>query len=478
MHSWATSSAKRLWNSPTATTWGNSLVKSLKLLLVTPLILRLLSPEEIAAWYLFVSLTLFGDVIESRLVSTFSRMIAMAMGGATDVSPIKAGETARGGGAPRWQIVKEIYGTTGSLNALLAIALLIVALLLGWFGLQEIAARAADPLIIWTAFFLFTVTQYIQFLFQRYRILLVGLNEVALVNRWNVAMSLLSIAAGAVALSLGGNLLVFVAAMQAVVLLNILRMRFLVRHIDHGRFRNFPWRAWDSRALQSAWKPVARGLVTQLANSGSLKLGSVWLARYAPPDTAASYLFSLSLLMALREVSEAPFVSRIPQMTRLLVSGATQTLRDMCVKRLRVGSWLFFVGSILLACYAEPAMRLIGSNIDFLPQGVFFALSTLMLAQRFIAGSLMVSALGNHFVCVRLQILSFVVSVPLMAWLIPVMPLAGVLVAVFGPQLMLLLVRPSQFAAERLGVTPSYYLWRTSGPAMLCQFAALFWFLS
>lgn len=478
MHSWATLSAKRLWNSPTATAWANSFVKPLRLLLVTPLILRLLSPEEIAAWYLFASLTLFGDVIEARLTSTFSRMIAMAMGGATDVSPIKAGDKARGDGEPRWETVKQIYGTTGSLNALLAVALFIVALLLGWFGLQEIAARAVEPSVIWTAFLLFTVTQYIQFLFQRYRILLVGLNEVALVNRWNVVMSLLSIAAGAVALSLGGNLLVFVAAMQAVVLLNILRMRFLVRHVSHGRFRNYPWHVWDRRVLQSAWEPVARGLVTQLANSGSLKLGSVWLARYASPDTAASYLFSLSLLMALREVSEAPFVSRIPQMTRLLVSNAKKTLCDMCVNRLRLGYWIFFVGSVALTFLAEPAMQWIGSRIDFLPHESFFILSTLMLAQRFIAGSLMVSALGNHFVCVRLQIISFVISIPLMAWLIPAMPLYGVMVAVFGPQIGLLLVAPARNAAERLGLGAPAYVLQTAAPALLCQATALIWLLS
>lgn len=77
---------QRLWNSPTFTTWGNQAVQALRLLAVTPLILVAFDTTEIAAWYLFGSLTFFGSIISQRVGLTFSRMIAFAMGGATDLA--------------------------------------------------------------------------------------------------------------------------------------------------------------------------------------------------------------------------------------------------------------------------------------------------------------------------------------------------------------------------------------------------------
>ena len=81
--------AKWLWNSPTFTTWGNYGIQSLRLLLVTPLILTRFDETEIAAWYLFASLNFFGTIIGQRLGLTFSRMFAFAMGGASNLAPIK-----------------------------------------------------------------------------------------------------------------------------------------------------------------------------------------------------------------------------------------------------------------------------------------------------------------------------------------------------------------------------------------------------
>ena len=79
-----------LWHSPTFTTWGNYATQSLRLLLVTPLILTRFNETEIAAWYLFASLNFFGAVVSSRLGLTFSRMFSFAMGGADNLAPIKS----------------------------------------------------------------------------------------------------------------------------------------------------------------------------------------------------------------------------------------------------------------------------------------------------------------------------------------------------------------------------------------------------
>ena len=105
-----------LWNSPTFTTWGNLGAQSLSLLSVTPLILTRFNEAEIAAWYLFASLNFFGLVVTGRLSLTFTRMLAFAMGGASNLEPI-TGKTERvKNGQPNWYAFERAYGTVSSLN--------------------------------------------------------------------------------------------------------------------------------------------------------------------------------------------------------------------------------------------------------------------------------------------------------------------------------------------------------------------------
>ena len=127
-----------LWNSPTFTTWGNLGAQSLSLLSVTPLILTRFNEAEIAAWYLFASLNFFGLVVNGRLSLTFTRMLAFAMGGASNLAPI-TGKTERvKNGQPNWYAFERAYGTVSSLNFGISWLNVLLALAFGWYAFRNL----------------------------------------------------------------------------------------------------------------------------------------------------------------------------------------------------------------------------------------------------------------------------------------------------------------------------------------------------
>ena len=71
----------RLWHSPTFTTWGSTATRSLSVILVLPLLLRLLTPAEIAVWYLLSTIMGLQSLADLGFAPTFTRLIAYAMGG-------------------------------------------------------------------------------------------------------------------------------------------------------------------------------------------------------------------------------------------------------------------------------------------------------------------------------------------------------------------------------------------------------------
>ena len=73
--------AVRLWHSPTFTTWGSTATRSLSVLLVLPLLLRQLTPAEIAVWYLLSTIIGLQTLADLGFAPTFTRLIAYAMGG-------------------------------------------------------------------------------------------------------------------------------------------------------------------------------------------------------------------------------------------------------------------------------------------------------------------------------------------------------------------------------------------------------------
>ena len=387
-----------LWNSPTFTTWGNYGIQSLRLLLVTPLILTRFDETEIAAWYLFASLNFFGTIIGQRLGLTFSRMFAFAMGGASNLAPIKGARKQENEGQPNWKAFERAYGTVGSLNFGIAWLNVLIALGMGWFGLNNLLDGYEAKATIWLSFAVMQATALIGFIYQRYSIALVGMNYVALSNRWDIIFSLLSVIAGSLTLYLSDNLLVLVGVMQSLSLLGLVRAWLLLRFVEEGRVARMKSYTFDREVFGWAWEPTWKGFVGQFGQMGSLQLTAIIYTAYGTKGEVASYLFALRMMQTISQIAQAPFSAVQPQMSRLRSLGQTGELRSLILERASFTLGLTLLGILTGGLLFPFAMDFIESSISFVSTSAWFLLGALTLLMRFNVLCCAVSAIGNEMI--------------------------------------------------------------------------------
>jgi len=454
---------KKLWNSPSATSWISQLAQALRLIALTPILLGKFDEVEIAAWYLFASLIFFSEIVNSRVDLTFSRMIAMGMGGASNLTPLKEKTVRRkqSNSSPNWQSIERAYGTIGILNAGLVIFAALSAVLLGIYALENLTENAGNPEEIWLAFFIFLVVKLCADLFRRYNIMLIGMGYVALNARWSSAFSVMSTLVGVAVLYFGGNIWQLALAMQSLILLNVFRVRYLVNHLEGGVVKTFKGRRFDKEVFEWAFEPFWKGGLLTVANYGALQFANVLFTRNHDAGVVASYLFTLRMLDTGKRLSSVPFYSQGPAMSRKMSQGEISFLGAMIPKRIALCTSLFALGSAALMFLGPLLLGLVSSNIDLMAPRQMIILCVAMLINQYILYSSYVTAMVNDIVCFKSILLSGLISFILLPILIPTMGFLGMMIACFVPQILLVNIRPSLIAADRLDLAPGQFFMRT-----------------
>lgn len=429
-------------------------MQSLRLVLVTPLILTRFNETEIAAWYLFASLNFFGTVMSQRLGLTFSRMFAFAMGGASNLAPIQGKREQENGGQPNWTALERAYGTVGSLNFGIGWLNVLIAIGMGWFGLRNLLDGYAASGVIWLAFGMLQASSLLSFNFQRYGIVLQGMNYIALNNRWGIIFSLLSLAAGSLTLWLGGGLLALVLVMQFFAVLGVFRNRFLLRRIEDGRVLRFRQYDFDREVFSWAWEPTWKGLINNLAALGVSNFSAILFSGYGNVSIVATYIFSLRMIETLTQVSQAPFASLHPCYARLRAQGEIERLRGLVITRMRVSLLLLLVGGSVFGVLVPFALKLIGSQISLIEIGAWQLILGLMMAERFNVFNCGVSAAGNKIVFVWHYAVAAFCSVVCLFLSLRYLPegylISGLLLSIKLPALLILFYQPARLAENIL----------------------------
>jgi len=466
-----------LWHSPTFTTWGSYAAQTLRLLLVTPLLLTRFEAPEIAAWYLFGGLMFVGDAVNARIGMTFSRMIAFAAAGAEHLSPIKgASVSAASGSAPNFQLLSRAFGTIGFMNLMVTGGSALVAIGLAAYGLPKILSEAASASSILAAFGILVASKCITDILQRYALTMRGLNHVAQVNRWETLFSLLSVVVGALALKAGANIWQLALVMESVMLFRSLLFRHLCRNVESGLFARSRSYAWDKEVFAWAKEPLFKGMAISFANVGALQMATLVYARHGAVQATAALLLSMRLLSAVQQISSAPFASHQPLLSRLLAQGKTDEVRHLCLSRIGKGQILFALGVAALALAGNWLLGMMNANARLLDSLALSCLGLGMALNLYLLQTLTVMAAGNDMVCYRRAVAAGVVSVCLSFLLIPAYGVIGFIASAFGANLLFLNLAPIRIAAERLGTTSGSYLKSTLAPGASIATAVLLFF--
>ena len=393
-------SIHRVWNSPTMMTWGSFLTRSLSLVIVLPLILTHLSTAEIALWYLFSTIIGLQMLADVGFSPTFSRVIAYGMGGLNtfDLKDLRTIRQSPGLSEPNWETIEKICSTMGAVYLRLTVISIFLLATLGTYALWKPISTIGDITSGWIAWNIILLASTVTLLGNTYSAYLQGVNQIALLRRWEILTSLGAIGTSFIVLLLGGGLLGLVIANQGWLVFNIFRNRWLCAKIEGGRFQKFTHKEIDPIVFEAVWPSAWRSGLGVFMSYGLVQISGVIYAQFGSASGVASYLLALRLMQTISQFSQAPFYSKLPLLAKLRSEGNLEQQVNVAKRGMLLAYWTYVAGFIGLGVLATPLLRLIGSNAEFVNPLLWGLMGLSMFAERYGAMHIQLYSTTNHII--------------------------------------------------------------------------------
>lgn len=388
-----------LWHSPTFTTWGSFLSKSLSLILILPLILTKFSEAEIGLWYLFLILISFQFLFDIGFGITFSRVISFAFGGSENIDDLRfTKEVIKSD--PNWRKVNEIVKTMYYLYPKLAILFFIVLGAIGSVILFKPINATLEPLNNWLAWGIILTVTSLYLYGNIYSNYILGLNKVALLRRWEAITSTGATLTSFFVLIFTDSLLILVIAHQSWILINLLRNRWLARKIESNRFIQFSSgeKIVDFDLVKIVWSKAWRSSLGQFMSYGVVQSSGLLYAQLGSTSSVASYLLALRIIDTIKGFSQAPFYSKLPLMARLRAEGNNHELINVAGNGMRLALFSFVIPFIFVGIFIESLLSFIGSNAQFISTDIWILLGFGYLLERYGGMHIQLYSTTNHII--------------------------------------------------------------------------------
>jgi hypothetical protein len=390
---------KRCWNSPTLNTWLSYSTKALGLFVVLPLILHKFNTQEIALWYLFATVISLQGLADMGFKLTFIRLISYAHGGAVDIHDYsKVGDPSIIMNT-NWDLIGRIYSIMRYTYARLTFVFLILLLVLGSWSLMKPISQVPFINEAWAAWSVIIFVSCIKFYGTIYSNYLEGLNKIALVRRLEAVTSVGAIISSLIVLILTKNLFWLVVSNQIWVILVVLRDKFLCNNVEDGMFLKLKSKLpFDKVLFKKVWEPAWKSGISGFMSNGLSNLTSILYAQIGNSASVASYLIALRIINQIRDISAAPFYSKIPFFAKLQAQGRVTELIQKAQWAMFLSNMVFIVGALSFGLAANFLLIQIGSNIKFIDQKLWLLLTFAYLIHRYGAMHIHLYSTSNHIV--------------------------------------------------------------------------------
>ncbi len=350
-------------------------------LLLLPVVLISLPPEEVGLWFVFSTLGSLAQLLELGFQPTIARYVAYVYGGAQRLE--KVGIAPAGGAQPlNKPLLGQVFLEAKRIYRWITLAVSIV--LLG--GGSTYIISLLSPSIPWqhviVAWILFSLGFLANFYFGYLNAFVQGRGGITDTNRVVVLSRTIMIAAGSVFLLAGFGLvgLGLASLLSAVTSRLMLRRLFWNEALPETAYLRKALTAHDLQtsgvlwhnALKLGWVYLGAFLITRM----NILIASKFLGLTA----AASYGLTMQILSTLVAIASTLFTIRLPTLNAEQIRGpADKTLANFS-QSLAVSWALFGVAAIIVILFGNSILALIGSHtqiLDTIPLVFFFAIMLL-----------------------------------------------------------------------------------------------------
>lgn len=393
---------KNLYHSPTVMTWFSFSAKSLSVLIVLPLILSKFSKNEISLWFLFGILFSFQLVADLGFGSTFTRLISYAMAGLKNLDDINLKEPgSQESKVPNLALITALNKKMGVIFIFLAG---ITTIFLGCFSflfLDKPIENLETPQHGYYLLTLILVVLFLKIYSRRYVSFICGLNEVALLRRWEGFITYLQILSSIAVLILSENFIFLVINNQLWVLVGIVNTCYLQKKVSKDRFQSALERS-DPLILKKevfhkhVLSPSYRSGAGNFLSYGVNYLTFFVLIDFLSDDDLAIFLLTSKVASTISEFSRAPFYANLPAFARKFPLIAREELPSLVQNSINRSILLATAGLIIVSLLGEISLKILDGKIDNFNHYLWFLWSLNLLCERTGAMHFQMHSISNN----------------------------------------------------------------------------------
>ncbi len=379
-------------------TWASFVSRAGTMLFLLPVILRVFSEAEVALWYLLGSAAVIQRLAYEGFSSTYVRVISYCYVGAKEEhlrdNASHTGSTTDG--SPNWPLIQACISNLNYVYIrvpLLMFSLIITALTL--FVIKPIHATEQVTLN-WVAWAVTIAGSIFSLLGSVFTTFLQGINQVALVQRWDAIFNLITILSNIVLVLVFESLLALVVSTQVWLAVSVIRNYYLSTKI--AGHLNFLRVERHGVIQESTWQSSIRSIAGTVFGIGTTQFINFFYAQLANSSMLASYLLAYNLLDRVAQFSRAPFYSKVPLFASLRKKGDMERFKSYAQKNMTLTYWILVLGIVFLLLFGRLGLELIGSNSQ-LPNNLLLAtMGFAFLIERFPAMHIQLYSTTNHIV--------------------------------------------------------------------------------
>jgi hypothetical protein len=379
--------------TPTIATWFGFFARAVSFVLVLPMLLHKLDPERIAVWYLFDSILVFQLLLDTGFRVTLVRLVAYSFGGKNVFD-----DTQSQSDKSNWPLIFTLYKVFRKYY--LIVALLFVSLVgsIGTLSLINPISKISEFEDAWTAWALLLLTTTIRMYCGVYISILEGINKIVFLRTLDALTAIAAVICAFLALYFfKPSLFNLVCCYQFWLLFNCLRDKLVVNSIFRNNLEPNVQLIYlsDQHRKSQILVPSVKSGFSSLFSVGTNHATNIAIAQFTNATILAPYLLAFRIIYLIRDVSMAPFYSKIPYLSQLRAKGANQELLQVAKRGMFLSYLVFVLAFITIGLFFPMFMKIFKSQVMFVDMKTWTLLGFAFLLHRYGAMHIQLQIVGN-----------------------------------------------------------------------------------
>jgi O-antigen/teichoic acid export membrane protein len=404
-------------------------------LILLPFVLHYLMPTEVGVWFVFITIITASQLIELGFQATFTRNIAYIYEGAQSLNRV---------GIPdkndiskiNYSLLKLIITSVKFIYLIFSAVGIVILISISLFYVPILIETTEDHKYYQSAWLLFAVAGILNISNGWMIGLLYGKGEYEQVSKVNVLSKTLLVVTSIVGLYLSYGLLSL--GLSAIVGALTTKL-FLIRNLDEIALSTkikFNYLNAEIKILKILSVNAIKSTVVQIGGFLIQRANIIIATIFMGASESSSYSLSITLLLTLSGISMAICQIQLPKITRLQLRLNSDTLAIKYGETIVICSIIYLTGSLMLLCFGNDMLNLIGSNVKILDKTYFTLLIVIYFLEmnHSLAGSYLTTL--NDVPFLRAALISGLVIVIGTFILIPKLGVVAIIIMQGGVQLL------------------------------------------